>query len=280
LQRAAGMANNSSIFLCSCVVAWTVAGQTGCMPDATVRASDVDACPAQQYRVSSIEIPTSGFAAIELAFDLDGDGVRDNWLGLANALVHAWSSAFDLSAHVDARLAGGLDWRLTIHQCDAGRAASAGLGAGGEEAIETARGDRAPGAAPLIGGTFAIPLGALSDALGTADEAWVAAPLAQVRLEAFDAGGASAVVGLAIGADDLAAIVAPNLAAYFTARLAEEDSDFAAEADTDGDGVVTPDELLASDTARVLLAPDLDPELDLPGGGASLGFRIRAEHSP
>jgi hypothetical protein len=269
------MANNSSILLCACLVAWTTVGQSGCMPDEPVRDPDIDACPARRYQVASVDIPVSGLETIEASFDLDGDGVRDNWLGFANALLHAWSPTFDLARHVDARL-GPLDWQLVVHQCDRGGPASAALGAGGDGAVETARGARAPGGAPLVGGTFAIPLGVLSDALGTADAGWAAAPLAQLRLDELDDRAASATVGLAVAADDVTAIVVPNLAAYFTARLAAGDSEFAAEADADADGEVTPAELMASDTAQILLAPDLDPALDLPDGGASLGFRIRA----
>lgn len=267
------MTNNSSTLLASLVVLWTALGQSGCGADATVRPSDIDDCPAQRYRVDAITIPTSVLDALDVAFDLDGDGTRDNWLGLANAVVHAWSPEFDLAKRVDARLAAGLDWQLAVHQCDAGGPASAALAEGDDDSIETARG-RVPGP-PLIGGTFAIPLGALADALGTADAGWVTAPLAELRLDAFDDRQVTATVGLAITSEDLVAIVAPALAAYFTAQLGAGDSDFAAEADTNGDGVVTADELLASDTAQVLLAPDLAAQLDLPTGGASLGFAIR-----
>lgn len=267
------MMNNSSISLVSIVVAWTALGQTGCTSDAAVRPPDIDDCATQRYRIAAIDIPTSVIDALEVAFDLDGDGTRDNWLGLANALVHAWSPEFELAERVDDRLAAGLDWQLAVHQCEPGGPASVALAAGDDDdSVETARG-RIPGP-PLIGGTFAIPLGALSDALGTAEPTWVAAPLAAVAVERFDDREAVATIGVAITAEDLREVVAPNLAAYFTARLAADDSDFAAAADADGNGVVTTTELLASDAAQALLVPDLATQLDLPTGGASLGFRI------
>jgi hypothetical protein len=271
------MTTKYSILRALYLILWTVAGLSGCGADASVRDPDIDDCPARRYRVTSVEIPLSAWDAIDSSFDLDGDGVRDNWLGFANALVHAWSPTFAVAERVDARLASALDWELVVHQCERGGPASAGVGPPDDESIETARTVRMPGGEPLTGGTFAIPLGALSDALGTADAGWVAAPLAQLRLDAVDDRRAAATLGVAVTADDLIAIVAPNLAAYFTARLAAGDSDFAADADLDGDRVVTPDELIASDTAQVLLAPDLEPDLDLPRGGASLGFRFAAE---
>src|SRR5436853_5610226 len=148
------MMNNSSIPFASIVVAWTALGQLGCTSDAAVRPPDVDDCAAQRYRIESVDIPVSVLDALEVSFDLDGDGTRDNWLGLANALVHAVSPEFELARRVDERLAAGLDWQLAVHQCEPGGPAAVALAAGADDdSVETARG-RIPGP-PLVGGTFA-----------------------------------------------------------------------------------------------------------------------------
>src|SRR5688572_14925682 len=99
------------------IVAWPVAGLAGCMPDATVRIPDVEDCPHRDYRVRAVELPSSALGSIEVAFVLDGDGVRDNWLGFAAALVHAWTDAFDVQPVLDRRLRHALDWRLVVHEC-------------------------------------------------------------------------------------------------------------------------------------------------------------------
>jgi hypothetical protein len=246
------MANNTLISLLALAL-------SGCMPDNSVR--DPDECPATVHRITGIAIPSSTLDSLTTAFDLDGDNVRDNWLGFANTVVHAWDPSFDLSPDL-----ATLDWRLSIHSCSPTGPTSAALTTTSDDA-ESARG--IPGA-PLTGGTFALPLGTLSDPLGTSDPKWVAAPLAQLRLDS----ATTATVGLAITTDDLQSIVAPNLAAYFTAHYTS--SDFAASADTNHDRTISTDELLASEAAQVLLAPDLSPQLDLPTGGASLGFTITA----
>jgi hypothetical protein len=275
------MSTISSISRVIMLVAWAAAGLTGCTSDADVPAPDTDGCPIRHYRIRSVAIPITAYDAIGVAFDLDGNGRRDNWLGFANALLHAWSPAFEIAPVIDASLEHELDWRLAIRQCNPGGAATAALAPGpaepaGEIADEVfaAGADRFPGGVPLIGGTFGIPLGALSDALGGAEPGWVAAPLAQLRVDAVDDAVAHATVGLAVGIADVETVVAPNLAAYFTDRLAAGDSDFAIAADRDGDRIVTAAELLASETAQVLLAPDLTDQPALAGDGVSLGFRI------
>jgi hypothetical protein len=250
-------------------LACPTAGLAGCMPDATVRIPDVEDCPHRDYRVRAVELPSSALGSIEIAFDLDGDGVRDNWLGFAAALVHAWTDAFDVGPVLDRRLRHALDWRLVLYECDSGSAAAAlvpgddpDLGA----AVLPASGDRPP----LTGGTLAVPLGALGDALGTAPPGWTLASLAHVRIEDVDDRAVTATIGLAVDHADVLRLVAPALAAFFTTRLATGDSDFALTADTDGDRTISTAELLASPTAQALLAPDLDD-------AASLGFRIHAE---
>jgi hypothetical protein len=268
------MRNTITFFRSVVLVAWTAAGHGGCASAGDVRDPDIAGCPVRAYRVAAVEVPISAAAAYEVGFDLDGDGVRDNWLGFANMLLHAWSPAWDLAPAIEARLADDVEWTLELGNCADGTA-TAWLGDPAAPDGEVARGPGAPGSAALAGGTFAVPLGALGDVLGGAPVGWTAAPLAQVRIESLDAGGVRATLGLAITRDDLIDAVAPSLAAYFTERLAVDDSDFAAAADLDADGVITVEELLASATARVLLAPDLD-RAEVAGAGFSLGIRLEA----
>ena len=262
----------------------TVLGLFGCASDTPGRspddAADPGACPLTAYRARHVEIPASFADAIAFAFDLDADGTRDNWLGFASAAVHAMSPRFDLARVVDARLAAGLDWVVAIDRCnDDAPPASIALGRGvtTDDGLHVVLDDAAaPAAGPeLAGGTFTIPLGVLSDAVGGSQPAWARAPLGRARLVALADETITVEVGFAIASGDITAVVAPNLAAYFTQQLAAGESDFALIADADGDGVVTTEELLATSTARSLLAADLDAEA-LGGPGSSVGIRIEA----
>jgi hypothetical protein len=271
------MRSTTFIFHSVILAACPVAGLPGCLADAEVRDPAIDDCPARAYHVVAVDVPISASDVLAVGFDLDGDGVRDNWLGVANAVLHAWSPAWDVAPVLATRLATDVEWVLDVRACTAPGLAEVRLGAADDEAVEPARGERATGGAPLTGGTFRVPLGALGDALGGAPVGWATAPMAQVRIDALDDARVGATVGVAIRQADLIEHVAPNLAAYFTARLAQDDSELALEADADGDRVVTVDELLASPAAQVLLAPDLEDRAELGGDGLSLGFRIHAE---
>ena len=268
------MRNTISFFRSVVLVAWTAAGHGGCASASDVRDPDIDDCPVRAYRVAAVEVPISASAAFAVGFDLDDDGVRDNWLGFANMLLHAWSPAWDLAPAIAARLDTDVAWTLEVGECADGTA-TAWLGDAATLEGARARGAQLPGSAPLVGGTFGVPLGVLGDVIGGAPVRWTPAPLAQIRIEAMDDDGVRATVGLAIREGDLIEAVAPSLAAYFTERLAVDDSDFAAGADLDADGVITVAELLASSTAQVLLAPDLD-RAELAGPGFSLGIGLEA----
>jgi hypothetical protein len=282
LQIDPRMKTISSISHALLILFWPAAGQLGCGPDTPAVPPDIADCPVREYRVARVVVPATPLDSIATAFDLDDDGVRDNWLGFAHSLVRAWSPAFQLGPVLDARLDGPLDWRLAFHQCENGGAAAVSLFPGpgsfddaAFDAVVPATGDRST--AVLAGGTFALPLGALGDALGDAPDGWVAAPLAQVRVDAIDSRTVRATVGVGVTIADVYGLVAPALAAYFTDRLAAHDSDFAVLADTNHDGTLSTEELLASETAQLLLAPDLEDMAALAGDGASLGVRIEAE---
>ena len=262
LQCAAAMMTNFSNSFLPIVVIGTVLGQSGCGSDAIDRTPDGDAgggadgCPVATYRITSVTIPITLVDAMRLSFDLDGDGTRDNWLGIAAAVLESWSPSFDLEPALAARLAADeLGWLVAVTRCE-------------DEPVAARLVQR--GAVDDGGRAFAVPLGALSDALGGAAPGWVLATLGQVRLDAVDDQALEAVVGFAVDEADVRAIVAANLATYFTHRLALDDSPFAEAADVDGDRVVTVDELMATDLARALLAPDLD-------AGSSVGIGVGAE---
>jgi hypothetical protein len=208
------------------------------MADATVRPPDAvpDADGMPRYRIVGVDLPVTYTDVVELGFDLDGDGISDNRLGTGHALLHQLSPAFDVGGVLERRLEL-LEWTFTI-----------GHG---------------------VAWIDRIPLGALGDALGSADPGWIEV-IPHARVDVADGDHAVVALGVAIPTADVHAHVVPALAAYFTSRLAIGDSDFAADADSDEDGVITVAELLATTLVSTMLTPDLEPD------HLSLGFRVLA----
>jgi len=219
-----------------------VAGVSGCAVAADERPADTPAEPVVVHRVDGIEVPS-----FELGADLDGDGSIDNNAALIlTAAFHTYG--FDEMAErwlaaVDERLAT-LGWTIETRVVD--------------------------GRVVVDGDSAAVPLGALADLTGARAEAgWIDASDVQVTLLPEPDGAATLVLAGALP-DGYARIVATAFLPYINGRLATGDTAWGAQADTDADGVLTVDELLANRLFQILLAPDL------PDGALSFAFELHA----
>jgi hypothetical protein len=257
---------------------------------ALVSASSLVACAEQDsppdetpevrhYRVTGIDMPESSDEVGRMAFDLDGDGGWDNTLGTAYWLLRQVYTSFEVETVAAERLGSDLGWVLTI--IDRMPGASAGLSLGNVtggvvvppalDAIEAADGDAFGRGFILRGGEAVLPMGTISDATGTGDPAWLVTDRVALTVDAWDEATATVTLGVALGADEVRAIVYPNLATYFTSKLDDPGANFARMLDADDDGVVTPAEVAANSWIDGYFRADLD------GSALSLGLRLQAE---
>lgn len=240
------------------------------------------------YRITSVQLPESTQQVIAYGFDLDGDlggdGGNDNQLGSAHAALLVFDAYYQVEVPAAARLGGDVGWVLTIY--DAG---SRGAGVrvtrgvvvdGAALPVDDGEPAQGPGLDPadrLDGGDMLIPLGVLSDGLGTADPGWIDPLVTEAAVLSFDSTDAVVQLGVAIRSADLERIVIANLAAFYTDALANGLSVWARdEVDDNRDGVVTPAEIEGSLVAG-FLSRDL---IGLDEEAISLGLRITATALP
>lgn len=201
------------------------------------------------YRVDSVELPERAADVVPLSLDLDGDGSGDNELGSVLEGIHGEDASAHFAAPASARLAGDVSWYVAVRACDDG-------------ARRVEIGDS--------GGGDAAPVTVLVDPAGTfAPVAWVRVGDLHERLTVTD-DRADGVIGFTVPVPGAAHALAAPYAAYLSAELAAGTSDFAAQFDLDHDGVITADEVVASDLGKTFLAPDL------PGGRYSVGLGVHA----
>lgn len=194
------------------------------------------------YRIDRVDLPERAGEGAKYGLDLDGDGQYDNAIGnVLGAIVSANPDIAPLGAKVTARVTTDVTWLVVVTSCDDGQHVSLGESGGGD----------------------AVPVSILVDPLGDyAPVAWARADLVETRLAIADQ-TADGEVGFALPMPDAARAIAAPFARYLSKELAAGTSPIAASLDTNHDGVISLDELLASDLGQTLLRPDLDT------GGAS-----------
>lgn len=240
------------------------------------------------YRITGLELPTTASAANAMGLNLDEDqsGRPDNAAGsLYWTLLSNFSTAADqLPASLETALNGPVAWILVVGTCadvdstyaevtlargtpvDGGFAIGPAVPAFGTRAGDVVAATRGEGIAPAS---------TLADVLGTHDAVWMSADAFAVDMT-LDADGVIGRLGFALS-DGYQHVVALPLADYFTSRLQAGTSEFAATMDTDGDDVVSEEELLASELMIALLLPDLDLDEDGERDHFSVSLAFRAE---
>ncbi len=201
------------------------------------------------YRIDALDLPRTAQDADRVGTDLDGDRTVDNHLGNAiSAVIGAFDAEDAYLRQLDQRVAGGLDWQLELQTCPATGESRAAL-----------RDDL-------------LPLGALTDFRGGADEGWFAAELAVVEVEIVD-GAIQGTVALGLPSG-YAPVIARSYAPFANAQLARGQDD--AGFDRDGNGEITEAEVLRSELFATLTRPDLDTDGDDAPDLYSFGFGFHA----
>jgi hypothetical protein len=228
------------------------------------------------FRIDEVHIPGNPTEAELAGADLDGDGTIDNQAGnLLSALTMIYPDlATTLEPQLAARLTGDVEWLVGIEQCDGEVRVSVGDPgrAGDVPAAGTWDSPEDPGLdlGELYAeqGEGAAPIGALADLGGTGFDAWHRTFPTRIELEI----GGDRAWGRLIGAiaPGYETILAEAVQPYLQGRLDAGESDWAAEADTDGDGVLTTDEILVSFEFSALTGGDLEDD------SFSFGFVVEA----
>lgn len=219
---------------------------------------DLEQARARHYRIAAVTLPTSTMHAGVLAFDLDRDREPDNQLGLVHSALVQLSPPFAVMPTIETALARDVEWSLVVYDhAETNELLAVHLARDAEDLAYFEP------AYALADGRFEgdlarLPLGTFSDALGGSGPGWADVQRLRVRIDRIDDTSVEARIGVAVTRDDVMLTALPNLARYFTARLAANDSQFAEEADVDDDGVVSTREMADSSYTRTLIAPDLD----------------------
>jgi hypothetical protein len=254
------------------------------------------------YRIDRIDVPQSYEEAMAAAFDLDGDGASENAGGNALASFQAAieTAGEELPLAVQAGLDGGrVDWIIEVGKDTVlpGRAAAAlhtGADSDGDGVYQITDGVALLGAGRADGdvvrthaGDGVVPASFLADAIGDWPVVWVTCIAVGLSVRAPSDGELDGRIGFATRAD-FAPVIAGPLAAFMTERLQAGTLVWAADMDTDRDGIITEEEFLASSLTQLLLHPDLDllnedsdpptfdPDQDGVIDSMSAGFRIHA----
>lgn len=174
-------------------------------------------------RITRVDVPGPGVPAPR--FDLDGNDVSENAVGLITAAVQRYLEV-DLSAAVNARLADEVDWRLAVARCSDGTA--------------------------VVEDGAQLPVSTLFDPSGRfADPGWVSAHAVAIEVTPLGGGRWEGRVGMALRADEATAAFVRPLAAY-PHDVLRGIFDTAPQ-----DGVVTAEEMTASGLVKSMFAPDL-----------------------
>jgi hypothetical protein len=270
----------------------------GCI-DEPVDEAEVDAlnCTLSTYRIVSADVPLNAVMATAAALDLDADALEDNSGGSAlAAFLQQFDSADGLPTLVNERLASEeAPWFIALNQCPDGRYlfwTLRGEDFNGDGVYELSSREAPPAQGTLVGSSIhvtgggfgEIPVGIFADPLGEAREIWSsgAGLAAEFSLEDGDVIGK---LGLGL-ADNYFEIIGRPMAAFFTSRLQAGTSEFAADLDTNDDGIVSLAEFeISSIVQATLLNPDLDllrrgsynPGRDGVEDSLSFSFAFRAE---
>ncbi len=196
------------------------------------------------YRIDQVHLPTTDAEARTIGFDLDRDrnALIDNALGGLNMTLRAHDPDFpDMNVVASERLAGPVRWLVARTECADG--------------VHVEIGDS--------GGGNAVPLTALVDPLGAAQLAWVRPTV--VRAETTVTGDAlDGTIGFGIPIPGAQRAILAPMATYLTDELAAGTTTLGKIVDTNHDGVVTIDELLANGLVQTLVAGDIDPVNGVP----------------
>ena len=253
-------------------------------------------CALTTYRIVSADVPLSAVMAATAALDLDADTMKDNaGGGILAAFLQQFESANKLPALVNERLASEAPWFIALDQCPDGRYlfwTLRGEDFNGDGVYELSGREAPPAQGTLVGSSIQvagggfgeIPIGIFADPLGEAREIWSSGAGLAAAFSLED----GVVVGkLGLGlADNYFEIIGRPLVAFFTSRLQAGTSKFAADLDTNGDGIVSLAEFEQSSFVQAtLLAPDLDllrngsynPGRDGIDDSLSFAFSFRAE---
>jgi hypothetical protein len=231
---------------------------------------------AQAYRIDQVTLPLSASEANRMGFDLDGDELQRPDNGLASTfstLYYTFESAQEiwldnLQAAFDEQR---VDWLIVVETCaddsDPGYV-QVGLHRGRDDdgdgvyeivdsGLQPAIGDRyAMGMSAELGEAM-VPASTLVDIRGGHEPVWVRGDALAISMRSEPDGSVSGGLGVGLS-DDVTFAASGPLVDFFTWRLEEGTSEFASELDTNMDGVVTDDELFASNLVASLLAPDVD----------------------
>jgi hypothetical protein len=233
-----------------------VAVATGCAAGGPTEVGD----GTEMYRIRAVVLPGSYEEARQLAFDLDGDGKRDNAAG--STLVSLFSNFEEagplISAAANAALAHDVAWYLRVERDPAtGVVHALSIAAREEAAWDT------------------MPATLLADALGDSPVKWVEVRQFTADLQVEHDGTLSGRIGFGIPEEALTVFAAP-MARFFTKLLREGRLKVTATMDVNGDGVITAEELLEFELVRMMLKADLDLDGDGVADSWSTGIGIRA----
>jgi hypothetical protein len=221
----------------SAFLALPLLAAVACM-DSTPTPSGTTSCdPPTYYRIDRVQLPTTFNDPV--GFDLDHDGTIDNALGNLNATLLRYDPDFpDMNKVASERLIG-VPWIVSRTACDDG-------------SIHVELGDS--------GGGESVPLTVLVDPLAGAQLAWVRPIDVQNKLT-VTGDELDGTIGFALPMPDAQRALLAPIATYLTDELATGSTSLGKTIDTDHDGVVTVDEMLANDLVKTLVFPDLDHAL-------------------
>ncbi len=223
-------------------------------PADTVAPLSCDIPRSTIYRVDQLRIPATASEADQIGVDLDGDGSTDNQIAKIFSVVSLAYADRDVAGAWQARLDARLDtWLAVLVQREACPA--------GDERLT------------VIGGE--LPLGALSDFSGGADEGWAPVDNLRVTIEADVDGVLSGRLAATLppGYD---ATMAEAFAPFVQALLDAGDTEWGRQVDIDGDGTITVAEMIDDSLFVTLTHPDVDTDGDGELDSLSLGVTFRA----
>lgn len=249
----------------------------GCTDSSAGRADAPLPCGTPVTRTFAIDHANPS-AAVAQDIDLDGDDKPDDALGRANDLVAGFAPTFSIADRFAARLNTDIAWELQLDQCGDDTRVTIGPRPDGTGLPHLARaqGRFEAGTLTAADGQARLPLIALADAQRTiADPGWVVGDAVAMHLT-LDGGTASGVFAMALPTETVRADLAAPIAAFLTAQAA--DQPMRVVADANHDGVVSADEVTATNTFQGMTDSDLEMEID----GApqtSIAFRFTAHEA-
>ncbi|MCA9676942.1 MAG: hypothetical protein KC464_18080, partial [Myxococcales bacterium] len=281
LPAAARAPRARALILPTCVLGAALAA--GCGDDPPPVDGEVLSCDAPTtttYRVTAVELPVDTTEVRDIGVDLDGDGRVDNATGSIFAtvldvyadrpLLQQWQ------AQLAPRLAGRMDWSIRIDRCpDDGAHAWLidGRDPGVVAAMSPATGTFDAAGLTVDGGDAIVPIGALADFTGGADDGWHPASHASLALEVDGDLTMSGLVAAAIG-PGYELPIAEAFAGFVQDLYDNGETAWGQDVDTDGDGQITVDEMLADQVFQIMMTPDLDLDDDGTDESLSLGATL------